>query len=378
MMNPFVLTGIIPDEFFCDRQRETEVIITSLENQSNILLTSSRRMGKTQLIRHVFEQKRIKERYCTFYTDIYATSSLQEMAYFLGKEIYRQLVPGEKKALKLFLNTLRSLSAAFSLDPVSGEPRINLQLGDINAPEMTLEEIFSYLENADKPCIVAIDEFQQISRYPDKNVEALLRTHIQTMNNCHFIFAGSDRHILEQMFSSYSKPFYNSAQPLRLGCIDKDKYVDFVVKNFDKAGIAIDSDVAGFCYDEFEGYTYYLHRIFHDIFSFSKEGDSIDKNVIKHTIDSILEENSHSYGKTMAELPMAQKQMLAAVAKERPAKNLTSGAFVKRNSLQSSSSAQKAVIKLLDQQLLTYDVTNGEKEYSVSDKFFERWLREVY
>lgn len=180
------------------------------------------------------------------------------------------------------------------------------------------------------------------------------------------------------MFSSYSKPFYNSAQPLRLGCIDKDKYVDFVVKNFDKAGMAIDSDVAGSCYDEFEGYTYYLHRIFHDIFSFSKEGDIIDKDIIKHTIDSILEENSHSYGKTMAELPMAQKQMLAAVAKERPAKNLTSGAFVKRNSLQSSSSAQKAVIKLLDRQLLTYDVTNGEKEYSVSDKFFERWLREVY
>ncbi len=377
-MNPFFLTGIIPDSCFCDREKETETIIRHLVNQSNVLLTSSRRMGKTQLIRHVFNNMDIREKYYTFYTDIYATSSLRELVFFLGKEIYQKLVPGEKKAVKLFLGTLRSLATAFAVDPVTGEPRISLQIGDITAPEMTLEEIFTYLEKADKPCLFAIDEFQQISRYPEAHVEALLRTHIQKMNNCHFIFSGSDRHILEQMFSSYAKPFYNSAQPVHLGRIDRDKYIDFVIGKFREADIAISPVTAGYCYDAFDGYTYYNHKVFHDIFAYVKKGDVIDNDMVDQTIGNILEENSHTYSEVMSGLPIAQKQMLIAVAKESPARRPTSGAFVRRNALISPGSAQKALAKLIDGQLVTYMVINRDKEYLVADKFFERWLKETY
>ena len=377
-MNPFFLTGIIPDAYFCDREKETDTLITHLENQSNILLTSSRRMGKTQLIRHIFNNDRIHGKYYTFYADIYATSSLRELVFFLGKEIYQRLAPGEKKALKLFLGTIRSLAAAFGMDPVTGEPRINLQIGNITTPELTLEEIFAYLEKADKPCLFAIDEFQQIARYPEANVEALLRTHIQKMNNCCFIFSGSDRHILEQMFSSYAKPFYNSAQPVHLGRIDRDKYIRFVVGQFESAGVQISPETVEYCYDEFDGYTYYNHKVFHDIYAYVKKGASVGKETVDQIVESILAESSHTFSEVMSGLTVAQKQMLIAVAKENPARRPTSGAFVRRNALDSPSSAQKAIAKLLDAQLIIYAVAGGEKEYSVADKFFERWLRETY
>jgi len=90
MTNPFFITGIIPEPYFCDRKRETDRIVTYIRNKSNVLLTSSRRMGKTQLIRHIFNDERIKREYHTFYIDIYATSSLQEMVFFLGKAIYQK------------------------------------------------------------------------------------------------------------------------------------------------------------------------------------------------------------------------------------------------------------------------------------------------
>ena len=241
-----------------------------------------------------------------------------------------------------------------------------------------MEEIFAYLEKADKPCLFAIDEFQQIARYPEANVEALLRTHIQKMNNCHFIFSGSDRHILEQMFSSYAKPFYNSAQPVHLGRIDRDKYIRFVVGQFESAGVQISPETVEYCYDEFDGYTYYNHKVFHDIYAFVRKGASVDKETVDQVIDGILAESSHTFSEVMSGLTVAQKQMLIAVAKENPAKRPTSGAFVRRNALDSPSSAQKAIAKLLDAQLITYIVAGGEKEYSVADKFFERWLRETY
>ena len=182
MENPFYITGIIPEPYFCDREKETIWMLRTLENKAHILLTSPRRMGKTQLIRHLFEQPSIKDNYYTFYTDIYPTTSLHELVLFLSKEIYSVLVPKGKSVLDKFLAGLHSLAGSFGYDPVANTPTFNIKLGDIHSPELTLEEIFQYLEQADMPCIFAIDEFQQIANYPEKNVEATLRTHIQKMN----------------------------------------------------------------------------------------------------------------------------------------------------------------------------------------------------
>lgn len=60
-------------------------------------------MGKMQLIRHVFEQPSIKDRFYTFYTDIYPTTSLHELVLFLSKEIYSVLVPNGKTVIDRFL-----------------------------------------------------------------------------------------------------------------------------------------------------------------------------------------------------------------------------------------------------------------------------------
>ena len=155
MENPFYITGIIPEPYFCDREKETQWIMRTLGNKAHILLTSPRRMGKTQLIRHVFEQPSIKENYFTFYSDIYATTSLHELVLFLSKEIYSVLVPKGKSVLDKFLAGLHSLAGSFGYDPVSNTPTFNIKLGDIHAPELTLEEIFSYLQSAERPCIVA-------------------------------------------------------------------------------------------------------------------------------------------------------------------------------------------------------------------------------
>ena len=378
MINPFYLTGIIPGKYFCDREKETNTITSLLENQGNVLLTSARKMGKTQIIRHVFDQDEIKDNYYTFYVDIYSATSLREMVFFLGKEIYQRLVPKGKRALSRFLGAVKSITTAFSLDPVSGNPRINLQLGDITTPELTLEEIFDYLEAADKPCLFAIDEFQQIARFPEKNIEALLRTHIQKMNNCHFIFSGSDRHILEQMFSSYSKPFYNSAQPLFLDRIPKEKYVGFVIGCFAESGREIDPDAVSYCYDLFDGYTFYMHKVFHDLFARDTEARLIGKDLVSETVDAILGEGEHGYREQMASLSTIQKQVLVAIAKEGTVSQPTSGGFIKRNSLPSSSSVQKAMISLMESQYVTYQMIDSKRSYLMTDKFLELWLRLIY
>ena len=216
IVNPFIVTGKIDPAYFCDREEESARLIRSLDNGNNLVIISPRRMGKTGLIQFCYEKPEWKKTYYTFFIDILHTSSLREFTYTLGKEIYETLLPRSKRMTQLFMQTLKSISGKFGFDPLSNTPTFSLELGDIDRPEYTLDEIFVYLAKADKPCIIAIDEFQQIAKYPEKNIEALLRTHIQKINNCHFIFAGSERHMMQNMFVSASRPFYHSADMLEL------------------------------------------------------------------------------------------------------------------------------------------------------------------
>lgn len=110
-----------------------------------------------------------------------------------------------ERMMKLFPMILKSLSASFGYDPVSASPTFDIKLGDITRPEYTLEEIFTFLDKVDRRCLVVIDEFQQITNYPEKNVETLLRTHIQNCSNANFVFAGSQRRIMSEIFPHTSQ-----------------------------------------------------------------------------------------------------------------------------------------------------------------------------
>ena len=170
--NPFIVAGKIEPEYFCDRVKESARLIKSITNGNNLVIISPRRMGKTGLIRFCYDKPEIDKEYYTFFIDILHTSSLREFTFALGQEIYNTLLPRSQKMALAFLQTVKSICGKFAFDPVSGMPSFNIELGDIERPEYTLEEIFKYLNSADKPCIVAIDEFQQITKYDDNIVDS--------------------------------------------------------------------------------------------------------------------------------------------------------------------------------------------------------------
>lgn len=378
MFNPFVINGIVPDKYFCDREKETEKLVRCVYNQSNVLLTSPRRMGKTQLIRHLYQQGSVSSDFHTFYVDIYSTTSLQEFILLLGKEIYTSLVPKGRKVLDSFINVLKSLSGSFGYDALTGLPSFDVRLGDIRSPEMTLSEIFNYLETADKPCICTIDEFQQIGKYPEKNVEALLRTHIQKMSNCRFVFAGSDRHTLENMFNSPAKPFYNSVEQMYLDRIDRQVYVSFMRKCFEESGRNVLDMICEYVYDLFEGHTYYVHQTLHNVYAYNDPEVPVTEELINDTVSDIIQDKEHSFLTQLSLLNYTQKETLIAIAKEGEASEVTSAAFVRKHSLQSPSAVQNAIRNLLNLQMITYRQDGRTKVYSVSDRFLQMWIVKKY
>lgn len=373
--NPFIITGKIPAEYFCDRKVESQRLIRDVTNGNNLVLISRRRMGKTGLIRHCFDSEEIAGKYNTFYIDILQTSSLKEFTYLLGREVFGQLMSRGVKALKGFVAMLKSIAGSFGFDPISGLPTFNLQLGDVEHPATTLEEIFRYLSESETPSIVAIDEFQQIANYKeDKNVEALLRSHIQHLQHTNFIFAGSERHLLQQMFLESARPFYNSVSVLELEAIDKAEYERFAIDLFSKFGKKLLPGVSELVYRIFEGNTFYLQRVFNSAFSNTPDGQTCSWSTVNDSITELLASFDTIFRELLSTLNDSQKQLIVAVANDGKAANVTSVAFVRKHALSSASSVQSAINRLIKRGILYRE----NQKYSLQDPLLQLWLLKTY
>lgn len=374
VLNPFVVGKYVSDKYFCDREKETEFLIKQVENGRNVALISPRRMGKTGLVQHCFQQSHLSDSYYTFFVDIYATSSLAEFVYLLGKAIYETLKPKRTAWTEKFFQMIASLRVGFKLDAVTGEPGFDIGLGDIQAPRTTLDEIFRYLESADKPCIVAIDEFQQIGSYEEKNVEALLRTKIQQCKQTLFIYAGSKRHLMSNMFHSSSKPFYQSAISMGLEPIPMDAYVEFADRLFEERGKHVSHELVEKVYTMFDGCTWFVQMMMNELFALTGYDDICGVEMLDEARRNVIQAQESNYKDLLSRLAPKQKLLLQAIAKEGVVRGITSSTFIKKYNLASASSVQAALKPLLKNDI----VTQNEDTYRVYDYFFSEWLANGY
>jgi len=373
--NPFIITAdYYGPEYFCDRQAETEALESNIANGRNTVLISSRRMGKSGLIAHVFNRAFVKSNFKTFSIDLYPTSSLAEMILLLAKEITGPLKSKGQSLWESFLGIVKSLRPGFKVDPVTGQFVFDLSLGEIVKPVDSLKEIFQYLEGSEVPCLVSMDEFQQIAEYPDKNVLELLRTYVQKCKHTWFIFAGSDRRMMEKLFNNPSEPFYMSCSPLYLDAIQYENYLAFARHHFEAAGKSLQEESFKQVYELFDGHTWYVQRLMNEMFAWTKPGEVADAQMASDALTFVIKTYARTFQEQMSSYPEAQKQLLIAIAKDGQAQQVTSVAFCKKHSMKSPSTVQSALRVLHDKGIVRKDGTT----YSVTNRLFGIWLAMAY
>ena len=331
--NPFVVYGYKGAEYFCDRQKETEKMISTLHNERNITLVAPRRMGKTGLIHHVFHQ--MEEQYegvkC-FYLDIFATKNLEQMVQLMASEIIGKL----------------------DLKPSEGRE--------------SLKRIFEYLKQSGKRCYIAINEFQQILSYPEDGVEAMIRSYIQFLPNVYFVFSGSQQHMMQEMFLSANRPFFQSSLVLSLPCIEEPVYREFANRLLSSQHRVIDESVFSYIYQQSGSVTWYVQAILHGIYEHGFYG--ITKSLVDEVIQELIEEQAMAYQNYCAWLTENQQLLLLAIANESLVSSPLSQQFISTHHLPATSSVKTALKALVDKQLVS-KTPNG---YLVSDRFFAKWL----
>lgn len=365
--NPFLIVGYYSPEYFCNRNSETETIINALRNDRSLTLIAPRRMGKTGLIKNVFYKLYSnKEQVETFYMDIYSTQNLHDFTQTFASTILGQLDSTTHKTLAEVGKLFKNLRPIFSFDEVTGNPTVTIDIAS-NREEATLKEIFDYLKQSDKHCLIAIDEFQQIAEYPEKGVEALLRSYIQFIPNVHFIFAGSKQHIMQEMFLSAKRPFYQSTQTISIDVIKPEDYYQFAARFFNEQGYELHKDVFDKIYNEFNGHTWYVQSVLNRLYSYRQNTDA---KLADNAINEIVAEGEYPYQNLLSAYSPGAVRLLRAIAKEGIVAEINSGDFIAKYTLKGASSVNSALKKLIDKELI-YKTPHG---YIVYDRFMAIWL----
>lgn len=365
-----MIVGYHSPEFFCDREMETTTIIDALHNGRNMTLIAPRRMGKTGLIRHAFYKlKELEPEIVTLYMDIYSTNSLGDFVRLFANIVLGQLDSAPQKALSRIGQFIRSCRPVFTFDELTGMPKVTVDVAPTEE-ESTLKEIFDYLGSSEKRCYIAIDEFQQIAEYPEKGVEALLRSYIQFLPNVNFIFAGSKQHVMQEMFTSSKRPFYQSTQLLTIGTINQDKYSCFAMGYFAKRNLQLPREVFDAVYNKFDGHTWYIQNLLNRLYGYNRD---VDMESVAYAIEQIIAEQSYSYADLLKAYSSGHVRLLKAIAQEGCVKEVLAGDFISKYKLRAASSVSAALKKLLGNELI-YQTADG---YIIYDRFMGEWLRRM-
>ena len=372
MANPFFTTILIPNEYFCDRVAETSQMLGYLQNGNNIVLKAQRRIGKSSLILHLFQQKEIAKNYNTLRVDLYKTANEQDFIREFGKAFLQApFAKGEKNKKKL-LDAIPEIKVYANLN--FGFFKTGVEASIHNEFDSTIEKMFRFLEETEKPNIVVFDEFQTVEEYPEK-MPAILRTYIQKMNHTKFIFSGSERHMLDSMFNEENKPFYKSALPMELDIIPLPAYREFCQNLFDSRCKTITDAAVDFIYYLFTANTFEMQQAMNLAFALTAEEQIADVQMMKWAVDAILSENDSFYRELLARSASEkERNLLQCLAVEGLASGLTSQEKIWKYNLGGASSVQASLKKLTDSKRNAVIVEIGRNNYRLQDKYFELWL----
>jgi len=200
----------------------------------------------------------------------------------------------------------------------------------------------------------------------------LLRKHLQHLHHTHFIFSGSEKHLLLPMFLDNSRPLYQSTQFMRLGKIKYADYKQFIQKHFKSGGIQLEDNAADFILDWTNRHTYYTQYVCNYLYSTREEKLDVEK--VKSKLPEILkgwEAILMNYSKLLS---FHQFQLLKAIAKENVVTEPTSQIFLKKHDLSGVSTVRKSLSVLIEKGLVNEELKDKKPEYMLNDVFLMRWL----
>ncbi len=375
MRNPFEYGTVVGKESFCNRKKELADLIRIMENSGRAFIYSERRLGKTSLVM-LAKNKLPRKQFITVYVDLWPTDGEGSFVATLAKAITHSLSTSVEKALELAKELFSHFTPSITVDQ-EGNPVITFGSPRTARIEPQLEEVLSApakLGRKGKKLVIVLDEFQQILTYGTDRVEQRLRSVIQHQKNVAYIFLGSRKHIVQEMFLEATRPLYRSATHYPLGVIDVKDWLPFIRERFLDAKKKITDDQIRSIVEFTQGHPFYTQHLCHVLWELCESDEGVADELLARAIDILLARENHAYTLLWESLTKNQQRFLRAFAlEEKPPRPFASD-FLQRYRLSSPSSAQRVVQSLLDRDVIDRE----DASFLISDRFFRLWVRRLH
>lgn len=376
MENPFVYGKVARGESFADREVESEELMADIASGQSVIIFSPRRYGKTSLILEVLDRAR-EVGLLTVYLDLFKVTSEEGFITTYAKEVAKLQTGGVRFVLRNLRELLPRLvpKVVLKSEKAGVEVEFEFDPRSERAPLLDdlLEAVTSMGKKSNKRAVVVFDEFQEIADWDAaRNVERQMRSHFQLHQNVSYIFMGSKRHLMQEIFQSKNRPFYRFGKHFPLEKIPRNEFSTFVQKRFGETGVQIAAPLINEILNVTEDHPYYTQLLCHILWGRTHEARTVTADDVSYALQEIFLREAHAFHDLWDMLPLKARQLLVALAKEENYQvRVYSSDFLQKHNLGPASSVQRAVFRLMTEEILE-KVDGG---YQYTDAFFKRWIR---
>lgn len=366
-MNPFRYGCTVAGEYFCPRPKLVKALREHIRSGQNVVIQGERRMGKTSL---ALETVRGTKDVALFHADLLCVRDTADLCRRLAAALLR--LEGSAGFLERTARILSRLRPTLSIDPDNGSP--SLSVDAVSAQEITsLEAVMDALlaQTSRRKVCVVLDEFQDILDMEDgERVLAILRGRIQLDSNTPYIFLGSVRNRMTDIFWLPNSPFYHSAAALPVGEIDAEDFFAFLQTRF-KTG---KRKLSRASYDLIASLARrapgYVQELCDTLWDETDTGATIDAIAIQRALNGVFAREHDHYEIFIRRLTPLQMRVLRMLA-VRGGRGVFAGESLAFAQVYNSASMKRALERLVTDGL----VYNYENEYRFVNPFFGEWIK---
>lgn len=366
--NPFSYGKTVDGPFFYGRATELEEIKLSMRNATNLIVYSPRRTGKSSLALKALKDLE-SEGHPVVYIDFFKVSSREKFIELYAREVVRPLKSWEK-GLQWIQGLIRGIQPVMGLDH-AGLPELRLTV-DPSQTARAFEDIINMpAKSAATKCwIVVFDEFQEIEKLNGDSFEKELRASLQHHRNASYVFLGSQRHLLLNMFSRKDRAFYNFGKLFRLQKPPEASSEMFLKSRFAAGGYTVTDALVRQILDHTRNIPYYLQYLGAEIWEYARLSSAAPEEIFAQAMERLLINQTDYFQGIRSQLTSFQSRLLTAVAIH--GFGSYESEFLQKYRLFPTSSIQKAYKRMIDLDILE----KHNNQFCISDPFFEIWLKQ--
>ncbi|NQY74304.1 MAG: AAA family ATPase [Candidatus Margulisbacteria bacterium] len=369
MKNPFRYGKPVTGEYFFKLNHLEKELDNYIKSALSVAIVGPRRFGKTSFLKNYLCEKREKG---------FAVIEIDAFNVVTHKDFLTQLINAiakEKGAIKRFTDWLGEFKnirspLSCSANPSTGEMSISVELGNASESDTKQAILLSMdsMAKLSKKLIVSIDEFQRIGELDDGRwLEATLRSKMQEHDHVAFIFTGSRRSIIEEMFNHSSRPFYRSCKMMFFPLFGPE-FTDWIVRRFSNVKINCDRLAIQYLREQVEDTPHYVQEVCFHLVSHGIK--SITHESVDDVINIISSQSSYTYESLLNILTPTQIKILRMLVLEG---RISYSKYVRNKyELKSASYIQSGIKSLVDKQIIEKDP--GTRDISFDDPMFKIWL----